>query len=95
MKTLKYFVAFLAAALMFSACEPEQGLSQQNKDKQKPTVSLVLNEANDVTLSFELVASENAAQYAYAVFPGSDNETPSAYDILLTETFAAAAEAFQ
>lgn len=94
MKTLKYFVAFLTAALMFSACEPEQGLSQQNKDKQKPTVSLVLNEANDVTLSFELVASENAAQYAYAVFPGSDNETPSAYDILLTETFAAAAEAF-
>lgn len=94
MKTLKYFVAFLTAALMFSACEPEQGLSQQNKDKAKPTVSLVLNEANDVTLSFELVASENAAQYAYAVFPGSDNETPSAYDILLTETFAAAAEAF-
>lgn len=94
MKTLKYFVAFLTAALMFSACEPEQGLSQQNKDKEKPTVSLVLNEANDVTLSFELVASENAAQYAYAVFPGSDNEVPSAYDILLTETFAAAAEAF-
>lgn len=94
MKTLKYFVAFLTAALMFSACEPEQGLSQQNKDKQKPTVSLVLNEANDVTLSFDVVASENAAQYAYAVFPGSDNEVPSAYDILLTETFAAAAEAF-
>ena len=94
MKTIKYLVAFLAAALMFSACEPEQGLSQQNKDKQKPTVSLVLNAANDVTLSFDVVASENAAQYAYAVFPGSDNEAPSAYDILLTETFAAAAEAF-
>ena len=94
MKTIKYLVAFLAAALMFNACEQEQGLSQQNKDKQKPTVSLVLNEANDVTLSFDVVASENAAQYAYAVFPGSDNEVPSAYDILLTETFAAAAEAF-
>ena len=94
MKTIKYLVAFLAAALMFNACEQEQGLSQQNKDKQKPTVSLVLNEANDVTLSFDVVASENAAQYAYAVFPGSDNEVPSAYDILRTETFAAAAEAF-
>ena len=94
MKTIKYLVAFLAAALMFSACEPEQGLSQQNKDKEKPTVSLVLNAANDVTLSFDVVASENAAQYAYAVYPGSDNEVPSAYDILLTETFAAAAEAF-
>lgn len=94
MKTLKYFVAFLSAALMFSACEPEQGLSQQNKDKEKPTVSLLLKSANDVTLSFDLVASDNAAQYAYAVFPGSDNEAPSAYDILLQETFAAADGAY-
>ena len=94
MKTIKYLVAFLAAALMFSACEPEQGLSQQNKDKEKPTVSLVLNAANDVTLSFDVVASENAAQYAYAVYPGSDNEVPSAYDILLLETFAAADGAY-
>ena len=94
MKTIKYLVAFLAAALMFNACEQEQGLSQQNKDKQKPTVSLVLNEANDVTLSFDVVASENAAQYAYAVYPGSDNEVPSAYDILLLETFAAADGAY-
>ena len=94
MKTIKYLVAFLAAALMFSACEQEQGLSQQNKDKEKPTVSLVLNAANDVTLSFDVVASENAAQYAYAVYPGSDNEVPSAYDILLLETFAAADGAY-
>lgn len=94
MKTIKYFVAFLSAALLFSACEPEQGLSQQNKDKEKPSVSLVLNEANDVTLSFDIVASDNAAQYAYAVYPGSDNEAPSAYDILLQETFAPAAGAY-
>lgn len=94
MKTLKYFVAFLSAALMFSACEPEQGLSQQNKDKEKPTVSLLPTEAYDVTLSFEIVASENASQYAYAVFTGSDNETPSAYDILIQETFAVADGAY-
>lgn len=94
MKTLKYFVAFLSAALMFSACEQEQGLSQQNKDKEKPSVSVILKEANDVTLSFDLVASENAAQYAYAVYPGSDNDVPTGYDILLTETFAAADGAY-
>ncbi|MBR5298865.1 MAG: hypothetical protein IKU36_01305 [Bacteroidales bacterium] len=94
MKTLKYFVAFLAAALMFSACEPEQGLSQQNKDKAKPTVSLLPTEAYDVTLSFDIVASENASQYAYAVFTGSDNDIPTAYDILIQETFAVADGAF-
>ena len=94
MKTLKYFVAFLAAALMFNACEQEQGLSQQNKDKAKPTVSLLPTEAYDVTLSFDIVASENASQYAYAVFEGSDNEIPTAYDILLQETFAVADGAF-
>ena len=79
MKTIKYFVAFLSAALMFSACEQEQGLSQQNKDKEKPSVSVILKEANDVTLSFDLMASENAAQYAYAVYAGSDNDAPSAF----------------
>ena len=94
MKTIKYFVAFLSAALMFSACEQEQGLSQQNKDKEKPSVSVILKEANDVTLSFDLMASENAAQYAYAVYAGSDNDVPSGYDILLQETFANADGAY-
>lgn len=94
MKTIKYFVAFLSAALMFSACEQEHGLSQQNKDKEKPSVSVILKEANDVTLSFDLMASENAAQYAYAVYAGSDNDVPTGYDILLTETFANADGAY-
>lgn len=94
MKTIKYLVAFLSAALMFAACEQDPGLSQQNKGKEKPTVTLTTKVAEDVTLSFGLTASENAAQYAYAVFPGTDNEVPSAYDILVEETFAAASGSF-
>ena len=94
MKTIKYLVAFLSAALMFSACEQDPGLSQQNKDKEKPTVTITPKITKDVTLSFELTASENAAQFAYAVFPGTDNEVPDAYTILLEEAFAAASGSY-
>lgn len=94
MKTIKYLVAFLTAALMFNACEQDPGLSQQNKDKERPTVTMTPKVAEDVTLSFELTASDNAAQYAYAVFPGTDNEVPDAYTILLGEAFAAASGSY-
>lgn len=94
MKTVKYIVAFLAAALMLGACEKGDGLNQQNKGKEKPAVTLSQKVADDVTLTFEITASGNAAQYAYAVYAGSDNETPAAYDILVEETFADASGSF-
>lgn len=94
MKTLKYFAAFLAAALMFSACEQPDELNQQNKGKEKPTVTLTQKVANDVTLTFDIAASANASQYAYAVFVGSDNAVPSAYDIVVEETLAKASGSF-
>lgn len=94
MKTLKYFVALLAAALMLGACEKGDGLNQQNKGKEKPSVILTQKVADDVTLTFDITASDNAAQYAYAVYAGSDNETPVAYDILVEETFADASGSF-
>lgn len=86
MKNIKYLVAFLAAALLLSACEKGDGLSQQNKDKERPYVTISQKVADDVTLTFDLTASEDAAHYAYAVFKGSDNEAPAAYDILVGET---------
>lgn len=94
MKTVKYIVALLAAALMLGACEKGDGLNQQNKGKEKPSVTLTQKVADDVTLTFDITASENAAQYAYAVYAGSDNETPVAYDILVEETFADASGSF-
>lgn len=94
MKTVKYIVALLAAALMLGACEKGDGLNQQNKGKEKPSVTLTQKVADDVTLTFDITASDNAAQYAYAVYAGSDNETPVAYDILVEETFADASGSF-
>ncbi len=94
MKTIKYLAGFLAAAFMFNACEEANVLNNQNKDQEKPSVTLTQKVADDVTLSFEIAASENAAQYAYAVFAGSDNPVPSAYDILVEEAQADASGSF-
>lgn len=94
MKTLKYFAAFLAAVLVLGACDKGDGLSQQNKDKEKPYVTLSQKVADDVTLTFEITASEDAKHYAYAVFAGSDNAVPAAYDILVGETSGADDGAF-
>lgn len=94
MKTVKYIVALLAAVLVLGACDKADGLSQQNKGKEKPSVTLTQKVADDVTLTFDITASDNAAQYAYAVYAGSDNETPVAYDILVEETFADASGSF-
>lgn len=94
MKTIKYLAGFLAAAFMFNACEEANVLNNQNKDQEKPSVTLTQKVADDVTLSFEIAASANAAQYAYAVFAGSENPVPSAYDILVEEAQADASGSF-
>lgn len=94
MKTFRYFAAFMAAAFMFNACEEANVLNTQNKDKEKPSVTLTQKVADDVTLTFEITASENASQYAYAVFAGSDNAVPAAYDIVVEETLADASGSF-
>lgn len=91
MKTIKYLVVFLCAALFLGACTEDSGLSQQNKDKEKPTVGIVKGSSNDGIIKFEVVASENAAQYAYVVLPGSDNKAPEALNILTGEVSGAEA----
>ncbi|MBQ2875315.1 MAG: hypothetical protein IJE85_08465, partial [Bacteroidales bacterium] len=45
----------------------------------------------DGIIKFEVVASENAAQYAYVVLPGSDNKAPEALNILTGEVSGAEA----
>lgn len=94
MKTIKYLAGFLAAASILISCEEANVLNNQNKGKEKPSVTLKQKVADDVTLSFEITASENASQYAYAVFAGSDNPVPSAYDILVEEALADASGSF-
>lgn len=85
MKTIKYLVMFLLAALVAGACTKDNGLSQQNKGKEKPVVGIIKGSSNDGIIKFEIVASEDAAQYAYAVLAGSGNQAPEALSILTTE----------
>lgn len=91
MKTIKYLVVFLCAALLMGACAKDNGLSQQNKDKEKPVVSIIKGTSNDGIIKFEIVASDDAAQYAYVVLAGSGNEAPEAISILTGEVSGAEA----
>lgn len=85
MKTIKYLVVFLLAALVFGACTKDNGLNQQNKGKEKPVVGIIKGSSNDGIIKFEIVVSEDAAQYAYAVLAGSGNQAPEALSILTAE----------
>ena len=59
MKTIKYLVVFLCAALLMGACAKDNGLSQQNKDKEKPVVSIIKGTSNDGIIKFEIVGAKN------------------------------------
>lgn len=91
MKTIKYLVVFLCAAVLMGACTKDSGLSQQNKGKEKPTVGIIKGSSNDGIIKFEIVASEDAAQYAYVLLAGSDNQAPEAMNILTAEVSGAEA----
>lgn len=95
MKTIKYLVMSLCAALVAVACTEDTGLSQQNKGKDKPTVGIVKGSSNDGIIKFEVAASDDAAQYAYVVLAGAENATPDPMSILTCEVSGAeAGEAF-
>lgn len=77
------------------SCE-EEGLSDQNKGKAKPTVAIALSGSPaDSAFSFTLSASSEAYVYAYAILSGQGNTAPDAQDILYNEvTSAVAASSF-
>ena len=85
MKSLKYFAVLVLAGLLLGACVEEPGLSDQNKGKTKPAVTLTLNGATDGLIAVTLAADATAAHYGYVVMEGKDNEAPAAYDIVIDE----------
>lgn len=89
MKTIKYLAMFLAAAGLFTGCSDDDDLNTQNQDKPKPTVSLTAGSVSDAEFSFTIAASENASQYAYAVFEGAGNTAPIAHDLVIDEVSGA------
>ena len=95
MKTIKYFAAFLCAALVMGACAETDGLSDQNAGKEKPVVEITQKAATDFDLQFELKVTDNANQFGYVVMSGHDNTVPAPVSILANEvTGAQAGETF-
>lgn len=89
MKITKYISAVIAIISLSVSCSKEEGLSTQNKDKQKPTVTITQTELTDDKLTFKVQASSEASQYAYAVLDGSENAVPDPRDILFKEVSGA------
>lgn len=89
MKNIKYLAMFLATAGLFMGCSDDDDLSTQNQNKPKPTVTLTAGSVSDAEFSFTIAASENASQYAYAVFEGEGNTAPIAHDIVIDEVSGA------
>lgn len=85
MKTLKYIAVLGIAGLLLGSCVKEQSMSDQNKGKAKPTVTITTVAAADGELTFTLAPSADASQYGYVIFSGSDNKAPDAYDIVIGE----------
>lgn len=89
MKDIKYLALFIATAGLFIGCSDDDDLSMQNQNKPKPTVTLAAGTVTDEEFTFTLTASDNASQYAYAVFEGKDNTAPIAHDIVIDEVSGA------
>lgn len=91
MKTIKYFAAFLCAALVMGACAKTDGLSDQNAGKEKPVVEIVQKVATDLNLQFDLKVTGKANQFGYVVMSGHGNSVPAPVSILANEVSGAQA----
>lgn len=95
MKTIKYFAAFVCAALVMGACTETDGLSDQNAGKEKPVVEITQKVATDLDLQFNLKVTDNANQFGYVLLAGHGNTVPTPVSILANEVSGAlAAETF-
>ena len=85
MKKIQYLALALVAGALVCGCSDENEPSTQNRGKEKPVVTLTADEVGFVSFTFTIAASEQASQYAYAIFEGTGNPTPTAYDIVCDE----------
>lgn len=88
MKFNRYITLALATVVAFASCQKEvgDGLSDQNKDKERPAAALSVVSALDDTLVFNVAASgAEVSQYGWVIFEGTGNEAPAALDIVIDE----------
>lgn len=85
MKKIHYLVLSLVAGALVCGCSDENEPSTQNRGKEKPVVTLTAEDVDGGSFTFTIAASEQASQYAYAIFEGTGNPAPLAYDIVCDE----------
>ncbi len=85
MKKIHYLALALVAGALVCGCSDEKEPSTQNRGKEKPVVTLTADEVDGGSFTFTIAASEQASQYAYAIFEGTGNPAPLAYDIVCDE----------
>lgn len=82
----------MGMAVALAACSDDHGLSMDNKGRQKPVATITETALTDEMFSFRIEASSDAAQYAYVILKGKDNETPDPRNILFKEVTGAMEE---
>lgn len=82
MKKFRYLLVAGLAVAMIAGCDNDETLGENNKGKEKPSVSLTIDKRGDVELVVTLTPSESAAQYAYMLVEGKGNASPSALELV-------------
>lgn len=85
MKKIHYLALSLVAGALVCGCSDENEPSTQNRGKEKPVVTLTAEDVDGGSFTFTIAASEQASQYAYAIFEGTGNPAPLAYNIVCDE----------
>ncbi|MGN0195761.1 MAG: hypothetical protein ACI4AE_04810 [Candidatus Cryptobacteroides sp.] len=83
-KLLTYVSAFLFAPLFFAGCEKEETVfGKDNLDKDRPSVEIVIDNADRFSITFELHQSDDTQQFAFAMYQiGEDHQAPTPYDLI-------------
>lgn len=84
-KNIKYLFFAALASAAFSACgEKEVVYGTENLNKEKPSIEIILDDADRFSFEFTLEQSDNSRQFAYAVCEKTPEHTaPSAYDVVI------------
>lgn len=82
-KILSYLSVFLLAPLFFSGCGKETVFGKDNLTKEKPSVEIIVGRADRFSIKFELQQSDDAQQFAYAMYQiGEGHVAPTPYELL-------------
>lgn len=81
MKKILYTIFALGIAALSSSCQKDEVLGAQNQGKPRPTAEVTVTTLDDYHVNFTVTASENASQYAYAIFAEEPVDIDQ-YDVL-------------